>query len=120
MANLKPLPSMPSGRRSSVAASPCECGCGELVAGRFAAGHDARLAGFVKRVLRGYLDIATIRKSFSAGEATAVEKAIRERKLAHIKWADELAAMKAREAKERKAAKAEQPEQPTGTDPVTE
>ena len=108
---LVPLPSMPSSsRRSSVADTPCGCGCGELVARVFAPGHDARLAGWVKRVLRGVVTLEWIKVHASKGEALATERAIKAGTLRHIDWAAERAAQAARLKAERKGAKAPEPE----------
>lgn len=113
---LPKLPSLPS-TPTSVTLTPCLCGCGEKVARSFAPGHDARLASFVKRVLRGSMTIAGIvswhveqgiEEDRSASIGAAVLREVKRRKLAHVKWDAEpefSAAMLGTE-----------PEQATGTD----
>lgn len=90
---LPKLPSMPSASREKTQ-SACECGCLQQTPARFVPGHDARLAGWVKRVLRGVVtipEIAAAHEDEAQGRsvAAATEKAARARKLAHIKWAEE-------------------------------
>lgn len=49
--------------KAAKALRPCCCGCGELVAGSFRMGHDARFHGWMKRIADGKLDPATIAPS---------------------------------------------------------
>jgi hypothetical protein len=65
------LPKMP--RKPKAADMPCGCGCGKLVARRFAPGHDATLHAWVLRVNRGVIKASDIPH---AGLKAAVIKAI--------------------------------------------
>lgn len=57
-------------RKKATADKPCGCGCGSLVARRFAVGHDAKLHGLTKRVAEGVVDLSEIGH---AGIRAAVE-----------------------------------------------
>lgn len=82
-----PLVKLPALRGSATKpASPCLCGCGSLAARRYLPGHDARLAGFVRRVLVRQLDLAWIRTWAGDGVAEAVERELKARNLPHVKW----------------------------------
>lgn len=68
------LPALPKLPRAKKAAdTPCGCGCGKLVARRFAPGHDATLHAWVLRVERGVIAVDAIEH---AGLRAAVTKAI--------------------------------------------
>lgn len=45
-----------SKRQAPKAENPCGCGCGTLVARRFAQGHDARFYGWAKKIVSGQLE----------------------------------------------------------------
>lgn len=83
-AGLKRLPALPGGARKAKALRSCECGCEGLTGNRFVPGHDARLAGWVKRVERGVLvqggdltaQIGWIEENASKGEAEAVKRVL--------------------------------------------
>lgn len=47
--------------------NPCGCGCGTLVKGRFAIGHDARFHGWIKRVGDGRMTIAELPEQVKRG-----------------------------------------------------
>lgn len=67
------LPALPKLPRKRKAKEPkqCACGCGGMTkGGRFIAGHDSRLKGWLLRVERGLVKIADIP---TAGERAAVE-----------------------------------------------
>lgn len=83
-AKLRNLPAMPGGARKARALVACECGCGGTTQRRFVPGHDARLAGWVKRCERGLLvqggdfldQVEWIAANASEGEAAAVRRVL--------------------------------------------
>lgn len=78
------MPAMPGSGRKAKATRECECGCRGLTKSRFVPGHDARLAGWVKRCERGLLvkggdlldQVGWIAKNASEGEAAAVRRVL--------------------------------------------
>lgn len=74
MANLNSLPKLP---RASKPGQDCACGCGLVTrGGRFVPGHDARLAGLIKRIKAGVLTEVALR-AWAGDRADATVAAIR-------------------------------------------
>lgn len=75
-AKLVRLPALPGAARGNRPLVKCECGCEGLTQRRFVPGHDARLAGWVKRVERGIVTLDWIAANASLGEAQATARAM--------------------------------------------
>lgn len=58
--------SSPRNTKKKSSTSPCLCGCGEIVAGRFRQGHDSRFHAAVKKLQDGRMTGKDVRKKYSA------------------------------------------------------
>jgi len=70
------LPSLPSLPKIKAAVNPCQCGCGAVCTNRFKPGHDAKLAGYVRRVQVGVVTLEGIEEILGVGQALATAHAM--------------------------------------------
>ena len=70
--NLPKLPSLPKIKTVNA----CECGCGGRTGNRFVPGHDAKLAGLIKRVTLGVMTLDDVADYGGDSVAKATAKAM--------------------------------------------